>query len=393
MQLPSDFNQWIAAHTGDDPARLRLKFGADRALEILQIEARRKYAAKFDGLWQQMPDFIVPNSLSPEQSTSWRLAEFHASLVPEGAAVADLTAGMGVDVYTLSLRASTVDAVEINPEIADALRHNFAQVPGVTTLCDDCRDFVRRCMAQGLRFDTVFIDPARRGDAGERLFALHQCSPDVVAMMPDLLKISRQVIVKASPMLDIAHTAGELPQARKIFAVGTSTECKELLCVCTSEGAETPTITAATITAAGVGEISFTRREEAEAQPEFAAPQVGWFVYDPFPAVMKAAPYRLLCKRFGVSRLNPNTQLWTSAEKCADFPGRAFRVTEVLPYASKYIKRYAATHPKVNVTARNFDINSAALRQKLRVADGGAERLFAVKGPEGEKLLITASEA
>lgn len=389
--LPTDFWEWIAAHQTDDPARLRLKFGRDRGLEILQIEARRKYGAKFEGLFDRLPYFVVPNSLSPEQSTSSALARFHASLVAEGSTVADLTAGMGIDVLALSDRCRSVTAVEIDHDIARTLELNFSGFRHISVVEQDCRDFVADCISKDAHFDAIFIDPARRGDSGQRLYALDQCNPNVVDMLPDLLALAPLIIIKASPMLDIAHTLQLLPQAHALYTVGTTTECKELIVECRrGEPIANPTITAVTISASGrVGEMSFSRREEADASPRFAVPKVGDWIYDPYPAVMKAAPWNLLCRRYGVAQLGPNTRLWTSQDRVDSFPGHAFRVTEVLPYASRHIKRYAASHPRVSITARNFDIDAAALRRKLGVKDG-PERLFAVRGLNDDKFLITA---
>ena len=387
MTLPDDFWDWVDSHADDDPSRLRLKYGAARALEILQGEARRRHRTRLAEALKLRPRLLVPTSLAPEQASSWALASWHASLVPEGSRVADLTAGLGIDLLALSGRASAVTAVERDPAVADALRYNF---PDAEVVEADCRDFVASAIAAGRSFDVIFIDPARRGDKGERVYALSACSPDVAALMPDLLRLSPMVIVKASPMLDITHTLAELPACSHIYAAGTAAECKEIVAVCTRGDA--PAEVPVTAVTAGMDELTFTRADEAAALPGYSVPAPGDYVYSPWPAVMKAAPYRLLCSLFAVDMLGPNTRLWTSAGLRDGFPGRAYRVDEVLPYASRHIKRYAAAHPAVGVTTRNFDIDAAALRRKLGLrGDSDRTRLFAVKGPQGEPLMITAT--
>ena len=387
MELSTDFWDWVGAHAADDPVRLRLKYGASRAMEILQIETRRRHHAKLGEALSLRPRLLVPTSLAPEQASSWALASWHASLVAPGSRVADLTAGLGVDLLALGGRASDLTAVERDPAVADALRYNF---PDAEVAEADCRDFVATAIAAGRAFDVIFIDPARRGAAGERLYALAACSPDVAALMPDLLRLAPMVIVKASPMLDIAHTLGELPSCSHIYAAGTTAECKEIVAVCTCGGA--PAHVPVTAVTVGSGGLTFTRAAESVASPSYCVPAQGDYVYSPWPSVMKAAPYRLLCSLFAVAMLGPNTRLWTSAGLSDGFPGRAYRVDEVLPYASRHIKRYAAAHPAVGVTTRNFDIDAAALRRKLGLrGDSDRTRLFAVKGPQGEPLLITAT--
>ncbi len=122
MTLPDDFWDWVDSHADDDPSRLRLKYGAARALEILQVEARRRHRTRLAEALKLRPRLLVPTSLAPEQASSWALASWHASLVPEGSRVADLTAGLGIDLLALSGRASAVTAVERDPAVADALR-------------------------------------------------------------------------------------------------------------------------------------------------------------------------------------------------------------------------------------------------------------------------------
>lgn len=381
---------WIISHINDDPARLRLKYGAEHARDILQIECRRKYAAKLGPVLEQLPDFEFPTALSGEQSTSWPLAQWHASLVRKpDATVVDLTAGLGIDAYAMACRGCRVTAVERDPEVAAALSRNYAGVAGFEAVCADCREYVRTC---GRHFDVIFIDPARRDAAGRRVFALDGCEPDVTAMLPDLRRICDTLIVKASPMLDVAHTLRLMPDAHQVIALGTTTECKELDVVCRFDvpAPEQPLIRAVTVNAGGVvSDFAFTRADEAAAEPRYGVPRPGDYVYDPYPAVMKAGALKLPGCLNGLSKLHANTHLWFGPQELTDFPGHRFRVVEVLPYASKHIKRYAAAHPRVNVTARNFDVVADALRRKLGVTDASDQRLFAVTGPDGAKYLIT----
>lgn len=383
------FFDWIDAHRDEDPARLRLKYGRQRADEILQIECRRKYAAKLAGLLAARPRFVFPTALSGEQSTSWRLAQFHASLVPPGSRVADLTAGLGADACAMSDHAD-VTAVERDPEVAAALRHNYAASGTLTVVEADCRDFVRDYLARGEEpFDVIFIDPARRSADGGRVYALDGCEPDVTAMMPDLLRMGRRVIVKASPMLDITHTTGELPEAETVIALGTTTECKELDIICSANPSRPLTIQTVTLGSDTESAFAYRSTDGTGSPDTYAVPRVGEYVYDPYPAVMKSGAMHILGPRYGMAKLAPNTHLWVSAKATDDFPGHRFEVTEVLPYASRHIKRYASRFPRVSLTTRNFDVAAPVLKKKLGVADGSDVRLFAVTARDGSKYLVT----
>ncbi|MGM9859789.1 MAG: hypothetical protein ACI31C_03440, partial [Muribaculaceae bacterium] len=167
-------------------------------------------------------------------------------------------------------------------------------------------------------------------------------------------------------------------------------ECKELDVVI-DFGAEVaePVISAVTLTGEGISRFYFTRSEEAATAPRYGLPEVGNYILEPYPAVMKAGAFRLLSARYGLQSISANTHLWHSDSVPANFPGRAFLITDIQEFASKSIRRYAASHPRVSVTVRNFDMSAEALRAKLRVRDG-EERLFAIGTDEG-RLLVTAT--
>lgn len=396
MTIPSDFFQWIDAHASDDPSKLRLKYGRERAGEILQIECRRKYASKLGQTLKDDPEFIFPTALSGEQSTSDRLAAFHASLLGSSLRVVDLTAGLGIDAMAMARHvgaAGHVIAVERDEAVADALRHNARNLTNLEVINSDCRTLLDVWAQEGMKFDCVFVDPARRDNAGGRVYALDQCEPDVVAMLPLLATVTRRLIIKASPMLDIAHTLSLLPQAVRVVVLGTTTECKELdvECVFGLDKYPEPKIEAVTIGTGLHSRFTFTRSDEASAEVDYAMPVAGQYILEPYPAVMKAAPFRMLAATFGLAKPAPNTQLWSAPAVPAGFPGRAYEVEEVLPYMSKHIKRYASRYPRVSVTTRNFDPGADALRAKLGVKDG-PRRMFAVTDAHGNKYLITCKE-
>ena len=118
MNLSDEFFSWIQQHATDDPARLRLKMrgklvgGLDASAAILQIECRRKYAAKFADTLAADPRFYFPGGINAEQATSDRLAGFHASLIEPGKKVADLTSGLGIDAMHLARKSDAVIAIE-----------------------------------------------------------------------------------------------------------------------------------------------------------------------------------------------------------------------------------------------------------------------------------------
>lgn len=399
--MTEQFFEWVRAHAADDPSALRLKYhdrrtdGIDCAAAIVQIECRRKFAAKLAATLTAFPDFYFPSVLAGEQASSDLLAAYHADLVEEGEAVADLTAGLGIDAFHIARRAASVAAVELDHVRADALHFNAGglDLPDVEVVEGDCADFIAHAKTEGRIFGTVFIDPARRSATGDRVYALADCSPDVTAMMPDIACIARQLIIKASPMLDVAHTIEHLnPKPCRITALGTPAECKELVVtVRFGAAAATTLIEAVTLHPDGTRDtFAFTREEEAAAPlPSVdTAVRPGDYVYEPSPALMKTGAFRLLATRYGLSIFHPNTRLFHSAEAVAAFPGRRYKVLEALPYASKVIKRLKNRWPSAEVAVRNFGMSAEALRARLGVKEGSAVRIYGITSGNERLLLV-----
>lgn len=406
--MDKEYYDWIEAHASDNPAALRLKYagrkdGMDYASAITQIECRRRFGKKLADTLASAPKFFFPSVLSGEQATSDIVAAFHASLVGEGMPACDLTAGLGIDALHFARRASEVLAVEYDSERAEALRMNAASMhaDNITVVAGDCQDFVKHCIDEQRRFATVFIDPARRAGDGSRVFALTDCEPDVVTMLADLSRMTSLLIIKASPMLDITHTIAALtPTPIAVMAVGTPAECKELLVMvdfaASNEAQTTETIIeAVTLQGDRADTFAFTRRQERESPLPTPMPPLkpGDYIYEGSPSLMKTGAWRLVAERFGLRAFHANTRLFGAHEAVDGFPGNRYRVVEVLPYASRVLKRFAREYPQINVAVRNFGISADALRARLGVRDGGNMRLYGLTDARGKKILaVTVSE-
>lgn len=384
--------KFVEANLKASPSALRLKYhGKGRESEITQIECRQKFAKKLVQTLAEHPRLIFPSVLAGEQSTSDALASLHASLAanPSSAeatcgltSAIDLTAGLGIDASHLAAKCR-VTALDLDTAKAEALRLNFGGIMQVEQA--DCREYVDAY--KGEPFDVAFIDPARRTADGSRAFALADCQPDIVEMLPALRRVARTLIVKASPMLDISALAAALPGTCRVIAYGTSTECKELVAVVDLQSQEQPlTIESVTV---GKSSLSFTPSEERDAKATIAdRVEAGMHLYEPYPATMKAAPFNLLSVRWGVQKLHPNTHLYVSPTPVDGFPGEEYVIEKVVPYESKHIKRLRREYPAVQVTCRNFDMAAEALRRQLAVKDAGPLRLFAASTPSARLMLI-----
>ncbi len=395
---------WIEANIAERPEKLRLAVhgrndGIDYESAITQIECRRKFATKLQQTLASFPRFLFPSVLAGEQATSDLLADYHTSLTGNYNKVLDLTAGLGIDIFHIAVDATQAVAVELDHARAEALKYNAAglRLDNVDIIEGDCIDYIDRCIADNTYFDAAFIDPARRASDGSRVFALADCEPDIVALLPKVQKICKRLIIKASPMLDITHTVNALSvKPSVIAAVGTPIECKELLIIIDFvREVEETIIEAVTLSRDGNSTFSFTRKEEESApMPALNAPlKAGDYIYEASPALMKTGAFKLVASTFGLSVFHPNTRLYYSTDAIDGFPGRRYRVVESMPYASKVIKRFKSKYPRIEVAVRNFGISADNLRAKLGVRDGGSLRLYGYTDSRTEQMLAVVEHA
>lgn len=383
--------KFVAEHGGERPSDVLLRWRGRElpfALEdaVVQIESRQRTRLKLPG-FNSCPEFLYPSVLASEQASDEAVAAFHASLVNVGEKVVDLTAGLGIDAFTIAGKAGTVTVAEMNPETNTALRHNAAALGlgNVTVLppCD-CREVLHE-----LEADVVFMDPARRGDGGRRIFALADCAPDVTVLLPELLQRCQRLIVKASPMLDITQTIRELPGVSAIFAVARKGELKEILAVVGRNEHVSPTVEAVNILSDGTVRRylgSAVQRAEITATSE---PAQGQYIYMPDAAVMKLGPYALLTRHFeGLYKLDQNTNLYIAERELEDFPGRISHIAEVFTPNDKRLKELKGL--KFNIITRNYPMSPEQLRRKLKTKDGGDRFLYAARC-NGRPLLILCS--
>lgn len=391
--MDTEMMQWISQHRNDDTSRLLLRYhGQDWISQaVTQIICRRRCTGKIPSFLSH-ETFMFPHSLSAEQCTSERVAAFHASLIAKGSHVLDMTAGLGIDAMTMAASECNVVAIEKNQDAAYALRHN-AKALGLKTIDVINADSVEWLSKNSENhFDYIFIDPARRDSHGGRMRAFSDCEPDVCQLLPTLLQNAPTIVVKASPMLDITKTIAELGSSaeegcvERICAVGTETECKEILAV-VGRGKSKPNVEA--ITLLNDGRISEVKATTSVPQLLTSEPKEGMWLYEPYPSVMK------LMNRFSPAdkslyKLDRDTNLYISEGYVTDFPGIAMSIEKIEDFNDKNLKKFGKECGKANVATRNFIISAPELVKRLRIKEGGTKRIYGTRINGRLKLIQTA---
>jgi 16S rRNA G966 N2-methylase RsmD len=337
--------------------------------------------------WAASEGVIFPPRISMEQCSSQATALYKASIAG-GEKLADLTGGFGIDCSYLARNFKEAYYIERNPLLCEIAQHNFPHlgINHITIKNGECEDILPALPS----LDWIFIDPARRDGDGRKVVALADCTPSVAELEETLLQKSKKVMIKCSPMLDITLACRQLTGVTAVHVVAVNNECKELLFVLGREKAAACTVHCVNILKEGVQQFSFTPEEESASSATYCS-EVGLFLYEPNAAIQKAGCHNSLSQRLGLKKLHPNSQLYTADECIGDFPGRVFKVQEVLGFSKADIKRVQALG-KANITVRNFPESVQVLRKRLKLADGGENYIFATTVGKGEKVLVVCKK-
>ena len=389
MNLNDITKQFIRENLNADVPTLALKkapVGTDVSLALRQIAARQLLQKKVPQ-WAENEDLLFPVHLSIEQCSSEAAAKYKAGLM-DGQTFADLTGGLGIDTFYISQHFQQTDYVEIQTELCDLARHNFAILKAdVKVLNETAEDYLKRCEPK----DCIFIDPARRDEHGRKTISISDCTPDVAALQDLLRQKAKRVLIKLSPMLDISKALEELCHVKEVHVVAVANECKELDFIMERDyQGEVHFVCVNLMT--NQQELCFTMAEERNSTTRLAD-GVMKYLYEPNPALMKAGCFKLLTACFDVYKLHRNSNLYTSDRLILDFPGRVFEVQDWAPYNKKVKSTLLADVKKASVAVRNFPLSVAELRKNLKIADGDENYVFATTLKGEEKIIILTKKA
>ena len=391
--LSEDTRSFVSEHRSDDIRLLALLVAkypnVNKQAALTQISGWQALKNKVP-TWAACDALLYPSHLSLEQCSSELAARYKVSVMEskEGRRdkLTDLTGGFGIDCAFLSSLFRQADYVERQEALCDIARHNFPALglTHITVHHANSVEYVKRMPP----VDWIFIDPARRDGSGGKVIAISDCEPDVSALEELLLTKSRQVLVKLSPMLDLAQALHDLHHVSEAHIVAVANECKELLLVLNKDCDIQPDEIPVHCVNLGTDQppLTFTRQAEREAQCSYAdAP--GTYLYEPNAAILKAGAFRTLAYIYNMVKLHPNSHLYTSDAWIADFPGRAFRIEGWCGFGKKEIKDLLADVKQANLTLRNFPATVHDLRKRLKLAEGGTTYLFATTIGQ-QKMLI-----
>lgn len=385
--LKSEVEKFITENYRSDLSRIIFSgspFEGISTQEIaVQLKGKRTAEKKFPALFSSSK-IIYPPGLNLEQASSKITAEYKASLVT-GDTFIDLTGGLGIDSLHFSRKFENCVYCEINPEVAEIAAHNFKVLN---------RDNIEVHTTDGISFldnfekkySCIYIDPSRREKTGGRVFRLSQCIPDVGKNLDLLFSKSSIIIIKTSPLLDLQAGISELQKVAEIHIVAVENDVKELIWILKETNDSRIIVKTVNFTKTRIEEYKNWFGENP--QPEIHAPRI--YLYEPNAAIMKSGLFGALGMDLNLEKLHPNSHLYTS-DQLIDFPGRRFKIQNILPYNIKKIRKNI-NFEKAHIATRNFPDPVKVIRQKLKLSDGGENYLFFTTSHSGDLICIIAGK-
>ena len=355
----------------------------------------------------------------------------------------DLTGGFGVDFSYIASRLGVKSMyVERQAHLCEAAKENFGRLglknaivkngDGIEVLhsfaskkeaaASDSlgitEDQSQSLLKTNLGLKLIFIDPARRDDAGNKVVSLKDCTPDVTLLQEEMLSKADYVIIKLSPMLDWHRAVSELNCVQEVHIISVNNECKELLLVLSARNMDDMRASSAD-GESGEDEIDGAEGTDGEVKhagnlriycindaQSFVCDELDMesssvkiapstleemlYLYEPNASLMKAGCFSVLSERYGARMLSKNSHLFVSREPIAVFHGRSFRIIVVSSFNKKELKRHLSGITKANIATRNFPLSVAELRKRLKLKDGGETYIFATTlSDESHVLMIT----
>lgn len=332
-----------------------------------QILAKKKSEKKLP-TWFSSKNIYYPNKISIEQTSSEITAAFKSKLVT-GKSIIDITGGFGVDSFYFSKQFKKVIHCEINSELSTNVKHNYQQLnsKNIETNAINGFDFLKETNDT---FDCIYVDPSRRSDVKGKVFLLKDCLPYIPPKIDFFFTKANQILIKVSPILDITNTINELKNVKSVHIVAVHNEVKELLFLLEKNYAESTNIIAVNIGKSKTDEFSF--EYQSKETSNFSEPLS--YLYEPNSAILKSGGFHQISNKYNVHKLEENSHLYTS-ESFIDFPGRAFKIVDILSYDKKKLKKLFSKS-KANITTRNFPKTVAQIRKEINIKDGGTNYLF-----------------
>jgi predicted RNA methylase len=398
--------EFFRDHLEDDPEKVSLKYYNEplpiRAISE-QIHCYKKAINKIPLLAKRG---ILFERVALEQSSCESAAKYKSSLL-HGESIIDLTGGLGIDDIFISQNFKQLFYCEQDVLRAKLFEYNIKHlgISNISILCGDSVDTLSSFPDK--YFSWIYADPSRR-DGSKRLVGLQNCSPDIISNMDLLVRKAKNILIKASPALDLEEVRKQIKFLKEYIVVSVDNECKEILLLisdneinereisdhtndnCSND--DDKLIVRAILINSKTGETKQYSLPycQKRIQRNAVAKTPQKYFYEPDAAIIKSRLTEVLLREHPLLFINANVDYLKSEELISDFPGRVFQIVKVMSYKKQTLKEYLNELgiDKANIARRDFPDTPEIIRNYLKLKDGGQYYLFFTKDINNKLIVI-----
>ena len=302
-------------------------------------------------------------SLGFEQSTGENIASYIAGRFGQVGKVVDLTAGIGGNLIFLAKnnRVIAVDQNEVHLECARLNAGAYGVLKNTEFILGRAEDnFIKDA-------DAFFIDPARDREGKSKTRSILNSSPNILAILPELLKTTDKICIKISPAFDYKEL-DSLPGKPEVEIISEDNVCKVSLLWF---GSFKTTERRATCL---LGDETFSFVEAVQKKQAPVLEQPLKFLFEPNKAIIKAHLIDELAQRFDLKKINSETAFLTSDVMVSEKKlFRSFEIISIEKFSIKDLKKKfkALGIERADILTRRFPVAVEELYEKLKIGEGG----------------------
>jgi predicted O-methyltransferase YrrM len=348
-------------------------------LELLRLYQKARIKIPF---WTE--NYCMLSKTAFEQSTAQRVAEWKSTLF-SGESALVLAGGLGVDDWAFAQNFITVTSLDSDATLNQMVQDNYKKL-GLTNcerLDADVYTFVEE---HHKTYDLIYIDPDRR-NSDKRVFKLEETEPNIFKLLPRLMLMSDQILVKSSPMLDVSYLQQTFTNLAKVWVIALYGEVKEVLFLLQKQSTDCE-LEAIDIGVDFIQSVSSSRPNKAPNAIHSATN----IVYLPNAPLIKSGLCRYYAENLSLQSLSKNGLVLKGNLIFDHFMGRQFAIIAEMPYNLKQFLAYLKDYniKKANVIKKEFPYEVAAIRKLFKLDNGGTDYLIFYNDAAKKSYLIHA---
>lgn len=367
-----------------DPIRLanslakRTSNAEVRALATDLALTRQKITRRWGARWE----WLMLRRHTFEQATHPDIAQWHARrMLPHGGTCVEFCTGAAIDSIAMIQQGATLTTFELDPVTAALARYNIAAAGGHASVVADAAEEWRKYQPS-LQKDTIWADPARRGNSGRNAKSAEEWTPSPEWLF-SIGRISKAMAVKAGPAADI-----DIPEGWQRTWVGADWECREQL-LHLNAPEQMPSVS--------VLEHNTWHQWSPQSpgvlpNPAIVAAAGGMILIEPHPALIRSGTLSEWFSEHHVLTIDPRLA-WGLAPTAIQSPlCRCFQIESVHPWQPKKFQSFVDEHnlgPLTEIKKRGTDVDPDVLRKKTRWNKNGRQAVIAIaRGTESHLLFL-----